>query len=170
MTWLVFLALFEFNKLEFDYKLNEYLGRLHTRHNLRLEVSDEKFTIEGFIKEYGEAYSNNYPQLSDAYNFGFPCRDCTKHIINFNLRYQSHCVIKTTYGREEDINWWANALKEARDLYIIYDELDNALYDHYALIHRRRALHKLRMLIGEKDFYRGVLPPPVPLHRFEFFD
>ena len=55
---------------------------------------------------------------------------------------------------------------EADRLYHIWDLVRDAGSDCYYVTYRRQALAALREAIGRGDYYRGVLPPHVPVWRF----
>lgn len=59
------------------------------------------------------------------------------------------------------------ALRETCQLYRAWDLLRDAKCGHYSEMIRRDALRQLRELIGPDAYAAGVMPPHVPLHRFE---
>ena len=173
MLHFAFYILFKFNlfieKTKFDKNLSNMIFDLHVKNHLRNPNDPNDCTIQTLAREYQEAKIKNYPCLASAYNFNCYGRFCTMPMLQFNQSYQAYCRIKMHYNLS-DLQYWKNALKETEELYKVHDLLDDAFYESFNLFRKRKALCDLRDLIGEKDFYNGILPPCVPIWRFELFD
>jgi hypothetical protein len=173
MLHFAFYILFKFNlfieKTKFDKNLNNMIFDLHVKNHLRNPNDPNDCTMQTLAREYQEAKIKNYPCFASAYNFNCYSKFQTMSILQFNQAYQTHCKIQLSYD-SSNFNYWTTALKEAEELYVIHDLVDDAFHEHFNLFKRRKALSKLRDLIGEKDFYNGILPPCVPIWRFELFD
>lgn len=166
-------ALFIMFKFELFIKEKEferYIFDIHVKHELRLPHDKAYVSIDTLISEYREIKNNDYPSLSCAYHFGFPHRSITKDILIFNQNYQSYCRFRIEHANYHDLNYFGNALEEAKEIHKIYDTLDDALTDDFSLFRRRKALYDMRKALGNEFFYKGILPPPIPLWRFELFD
>ena len=62
------------------------------------------------------------------------------------------------------------ALNETDHLYQVWDSVRDARCNYYYVTVRRQALKTLREMIGTEAFYRGELPPHVPVWRFPEID
>ena len=173
MMHFIVLILIQFNIHAKDWYLKEKYFDWHVKYDLR-DTNDWKTqrltNFDTLIKEYREIKKYNYPDLAWGYNFNCFGTCCTKPPLDFNLQYQAYCMIQMQFGTEAKINSYAKCLEEARELYQIYNCLDNMYYEFYSVFDKRKFLHILRKKIGEQDFYAGILPPPVPIWRFELFD
>lgn len=172
MTSFVLFAIIKFNLFIQEKKIEEYVFELHVKHELRMPLDnknahDNCCTIKTFLKEYKEAKENNYPNLCHAYHFGYIGRCCTIQMLEFNRLYQSHCKSKMENGNQDTITFYSNALIESEQIYKCYDLLDDAFCDGFSLIKKRKSLNELKKLIGEENFYKGLLPPIVPVWRFQ---
>lgn len=118
----------------------------HFRHDLNLlrdrwqDLSNAPFVEEG----------RRFPACS-------PAKECLA--LNRAVREELLQRIAQDASRAEE---WRNALEENERLHQIWEEVRyaNGCYD---ITVRRRALMRLRELLGAEAFYRGHLPPPVPL-------
>ena len=166
--------LFAIIKFEWFIKEKEYeylLFDTYVKYELRFSHDDKSdISLKGFIKEYQELNKKNYPQLSCAYHFGFAERKAVQDLLMFNASYQSHCRKEIEHGGLAHLHFYGKALEETKDIHRIYDKLDDALTEHLTLFKRRKALFLMKNLMDEKDFYKGVLPPIVPIWYFEFRD
>lgn len=170
MLGFIVFTLIKFNLFIQEKQFEKFMFDLHVKYELRL-CDDKAYTsLKTFISEYQESKNNNFPHLSSAYHFGFPHRCITREILNFNQNYQSYCRFRIENASSRDLNYFGNALLEAKELYKVYDALDDALTDEFSLFRRRKALHTMINHLGEEDFYKGILPPFVPVWRFEFCD
>ncbi|HEV3258915.1 MAG TPA: hypothetical protein VG013_18740 [Gemmataceae bacterium] len=62
------------------------------------------------------------------------------------------------------------ALHEAEQLQDLWDTVKGARCEYYFVSYRRECLKKLREMMGDRAYYNGQLPPPVPLWRFQEID
>ena len=169
MHFIVFI-LIKYNMFLYEKKYDDIILEYHIRYDLRQHGDYKQATIKTFFEEYIEAKKNNYPDIACVYNFNCWGKCCTKPTLNFNQSFQLYCTMKMAYGTETQINYYANALRETKELYRIYDLVDDAFHENFCLFRKRKSLYTLRAILGEKDFYAGILPPPVPIWRFELFD
>jgi hypothetical protein len=58
------------------------------------------------------------------------------------------------------------AIAEAEELFRTWDTLRDALTEHYYVDFQRQALDRLRDRLGMTAFYRGDMPPALPVWRF----
>ena len=58
------------------------------------------------------------------------------------------------------------AIDEAEHLFRIWETLRDAVTEHYYVDFRRQALDRLRDQVGLTAFYRGDMPPALPIWRF----
>ena len=169
MINLAILIMLKYSIFVEEIKFKKAIFDLHVKYDLRMIGDDKPTTITSFLKEYKEVKLNNYPDNAWSYNFNCFSRFQTMPILQFNQAYQTYCRIQLSYD-SSNFNYWTNALNEAEYLYIIHDLVDDAFHEHFNLFKRRKALSKLRDLIGEKDFYNGILPPIVPVWRFQLIE
>lgn len=162
--------LIKYNIFLYEKKHEAIVFEYHVKYDLRQYGDKKPATIKSFFEEYTEAKQNNYPDIAWAYNFNCWGVCCTRPALDFNQAFQTHCRIKMGFGTEEHINYYAKVLEETKELYKIYDLIDDAFYGEFCLVRKRKSLHTLREILGEKNFYAGLLPAPVPLWRFELFD
>lgn len=103
------------------------------------------------------------PLVSDALRF--PCRETASELLTFNREYH-----RTLKQRRQALGEGNGALDQALDeveqLYHVWDLVRDARSDCYYISVRRRALQALRQALGEENYYRGVMPPHVPVWRF----
>lgn len=170
MLGFIVFTLIKFNLFIQEKKFEEFMFYIHVKHELRLYDDRAYVSFKTFVSEYQEVKNNNYPHLSHAYHFGFPNRIATKEILIFNQNYQTYCRFRIEHACSRDLDYFGNALIEAKELHKIYDALDDALTDDFSLFKRRKALHILRQHLGEEKFYQGILPPIVPVWRYEIID
>ena len=164
------LILFQFNIFTFQNEFNQKIFDYHVEYNLRSIDDKNNCSIKTFLQEYAEVKQNNYPDIAWAYNFNCWGKFCTQPVLDFNNKYQLHCILKMKYVNDEEFKWWSSCYEETKELYKIHDLLDDCFHDGFNLLKKRKSLFQLRKKIGEQDFYAGLLPPPVPIWRFELFD
>lgn len=82
-------------------------------------------------------------------------------MMNFDAMHQFQRVLNV-YPHNEKVS---QALEECKLLYAAWDCLRDAQCDYYYVHIRRQALGKLRDLIGQEAFDRGIMPPHVPWWR-----
>jgi hypothetical protein len=104
------------------------------------------------------------PPLADSKRF--PERELVSELLTFNRAYHRHVTLRRD-GEGKAHPQLADAVAEADRLYHVWDLVRDAGSDCYYVTYRRQALAALREAIGRGDYYRGVLPPHVPVWRFE---
>lgn len=171
INFFVFI-MFQFNIFIKEKEFQEFIFDMHVKYELRFPEEKYKngYNIKSLINEYQEVNKNNYPHLSCAYHFGYINRSCTRPILMFNQEYQSFCRHKIEHGGFKALRFFGEALEESKKIHSIYDMLDDAFTEELTLFRRRKALHLMREYLGEEHFYKGMLPPPVPIWKFELFD
>jgi hypothetical protein len=103
------------------------------------------------------------PPLADAQRF--PPRDTICEMLSFNRDYHRNLSLRRqAQGGRDGLD---EALDEADQLYRVWDAVRDARSEFYYVCVRREALAKLRQVLGPDAYARGVLPPHVPLWRFE---
>ncbi len=103
------------------------------------------------------------PPLADAMRF--PCRELVCELLGFNRAYHRTLILrKETVGNRDGVD---EALREVDQLYHVWDAVRDARSEFYHVSIRRAALAELRKAIGRDDYIRGILPPHVPVWRFE---
>jgi hypothetical protein len=107
------------------------------------------------------------PPLVDCQRF--PDRESVSELLTFNRAYHTHMTLRRD-GEGKSHPELADAVTEADRLYHIWDLVRDAGSDCYYVTFRRQALAALRKAIGQGDYYRGVLPPHVPVWRFDRWD
>jgi hypothetical protein len=105
------------------------------------------------------------PPLCDAGRFAD--RELVCELLAFNRAYHAQLERRQEAGGPARAGELTQALGETDALYRIYDLLRDARSDCYYVSVRRQALAALREAVGRRDYARGVLPPHVPLWRFE---
>jgi hypothetical protein len=109
----------------------------------------------------------NAPRLEECHRF--PDRAMVNDLLTFNRAYRQFLT-----GRQPVDLVHAEELREALGetdrLYQIWDAVRDAQCNYYYVTIRRQALKQLRGLVGEPAFYRGELPPHVPVWRFPEID
>jgi hypothetical protein len=107
------------------------------------------------------------PRASDALRF--PERDLVNELLSFNRAFRQN--IDARQSLETSREWeLREALQETDRLYKIWDTLRDARCDYYYITLRRQALKRLRELVGNEGYYSGVMPPYVPIWRFQSLD
>ncbi len=107
------------------------------------------------------------PPVSDCLRF--PDRAVVSEMLAFNRSYRQQMDARQAV---ELVHWWEfrEAVQEADRLYQVWDNVRDARCDYYYVTVRRHALKKLRDTIGPEAYYAGVLPPHVPVWRFQRID
>jgi hypothetical protein len=107
------------------------------------------------------------PLANDALRF--PERDIVNELLSFNRSFRQ--ALDARRGIETNRDWdLRDALAETDRLYNCWDTLREARRDYYYITLRRQALKRLRELVGPDAYYSGVMPPSVPLWRFQSVD
>ena len=61
-------------------------------------------------------------------------------------------------------------MHETDNLHRIWDLAHDSMCSNYYIVYRRQALRNLRDLIGEQAIQAGLLPPHIPIWRFQSID
>lgn len=104
------------------------------------------------------------PPLSD--NYRFPNRLVVNEMLVFNRAYKKYLEERRPL-EQVNLGLLRTVMLETDLLYQVWDEVRDARCEYYYVTVRRQALKRLRELVGEDDYFRGRLPPYVPLWRFE---
>jgi hypothetical protein len=93
-----------------------------------------------------------------------PERDLISQYINLNRAYHKELSERLQLDQlhSEEIR---AALQETEQLFHIWDTVRDARCKYYYVTVRRQALQELRELVGAEAYYRGELPPPLPVWR-----
>ena len=107
------------------------------------------------------------PRLADCNVL--PAAWMVQDLCRVNEQYQCHLQNQQIIypHRADDLG---EVLREARQLYQVWDAVRRATGPTQAWAYRRRMLRQLRDMLGEDDYYAARLPPSVPLWRFKEID
>jgi hypothetical protein len=104
------------------------------------------------------------PPLADAARF--PDRTVVNELLVFNRAYRKYLEerqpIEPAHASE-----LRTVLQEVDHLYQVWDAVRDARCEYYYVTVRRQALKRLHDLMDEEDYALGLLPPHVPLWRFQ---
>jgi hypothetical protein len=103
------------------------------------------------------------PFVADSQRF--PSREDCNEMISFNRAYYNQLNARHVKVYE----FWEHnqIIQETAKLYQIWDTVKDTKIEYYYITVRRQALKKLREELGDEAYYLRVLPPPVPLWRFQ---
>lgn len=107
------------------------------------------------------------PYLADAVRL--PDRNVVNELLAFNRAFRNYVESRQPMETVQGSQLRA-VQREVEYLYQVWDTVRDARCDYYYVTVRRQALKRLRELIGEEAYYRGELPPHVPLWRFHEID
>ncbi len=142
----------------------EILDPRETRYVLAREedIASDLRMLQRRFQELSDA-----PCLSDALRL--PDRAVVNELLAFNRAYRNY--VESRQPMETVLGSQLRAVqREVEYLYQVWDTVRDARCDYYYVTVRRQALKRLRELIGEDAYYRGELPPHVPLWRFQEID
>ena len=111
-----------------------------------------------------------YQELKDAPwlvdSERFPKREEVNELLAFNRAYRQYIDLRQIVERSK---WWEyqTILQETEQLYQIWDTVRDTRCEYYYVTVRRQAMLRLRDEIGKENYYAGILPPYVPLWRFQ---
>ena len=103
------------------------------------------------------------PPLADAARF--PDRSVVNELLVFNRAYLSYIELRQPTEMAH-VNELRAVQREVNFLYQVWDSVRDARCEYYYVTVRRQALKKLRELIGDEAYFKGELPPHVPIWRF----
>jgi hypothetical protein len=138
------------------------------------ELMDER---ETYFLIYEHSFQNDLATLRTRYrelqgvpsyrdSLRFPDREHISELLKFNRAYRQYveAMQVTQLHRAND---WREVLTETDQLYHTWDLMRDARCEWYYVNIRRQALQKLRDKIGPDAYYRGQMPPHVPIWRFQ---
>jgi hypothetical protein len=145
---------------------------------LQLEIMDPRETryvlarMEDFRSDL-QLLRRRYRTLADAPPLEeckrLPERCLVNDLLAFNRTYHQYLTnrqpVDLVHGEEVQ-----TAMTETDRLYQVWDTVRDARCTYYYVTVRRQALKQLRCLLGEEAFYRGHLPPHVPVWRIPEVD
>jgi hypothetical protein len=107
------------------------------------------------------------PPLSDSLLFP-PLQVCQKS-CSFNWNYQEGLKARKAFQlhKSDDID---EEIKTAEKLYRIWEHVREVQCEDRSWVCRRRALLQLRQTIEQGSYYRGELPPCVPIWGFRVIE
>jgi hypothetical protein len=144
-----------------------------------LDPREQRYTFRQTIYTVGDLQSDfklvrkRYEELKDAPPVAdiarFPTRSFCNDVLGLNRAYLAYLKQQQElYGKEDsEIRY---AIQETEHLYTTWDNMRDAGCDYYYLSVRRQAMMKLRKAIGWDAYYKGILPPFVPLQCFGHID
>jgi hypothetical protein len=96
----------------------------------------------------------------------FPDREQINEMLAFNRKYREHAEAMrvTQLYRADD---WREVVTETDQLYHIWDLIRDAGNEQYYVSTRRQALMDIRKKLGPDAYYKGQMPPHVPIWRFQ---
>lgn len=126
---------------------------------------DFTFDLKLLRRRYHEL--RHAPPLADGVRF--PDRAAVNDMLTFNRAYRQNLENRLAVDlvRAEELQ---AAVRESDKLYQVWDLVRDARCDYYYVTVRRQALSRLREMIGREAYYGSVLPPYVPLWRFQTID
>lgn len=109
--------------------------------------------------------ASSQPPLTDRDRF--PPREVACEAMKFNRVYRNH--VENRQALEAHQWWyWQEVLNETDYLYQCWDWLHAAQGgEGRDAEYWRRSLHRVRELVGDEAYYQGVMPPPVPVWRYQ---
>jgi hypothetical protein len=141
---------------------------------IELEAMDEKESKYYFTRKddcykdfarFRQIYLDvkDMPPVSDCMRF--PPKEFANEALAFNNKFQNN-IKEEARLYSHKIKFYLNVLKEAQELYSVYEAVKQANSEFYYVHVRRKSLAKLKELIGDEAYYKGELPPCVPTWRF----
>lgn len=105
------------------------------------------------------------PPVIDAVRFGLNAN--FREALEYNRAHRKWLVDRRCLDSSPQIE---EAIWECDELRAIYDAADVATSDTTLVVDRRLALERLRRLVGANNYYEGILPPCVPVWRFNWIE
>jgi hypothetical protein len=134
---------------------------LDPREERLLHLEDYPSDMAALRHRYHEL--KDAPPLADARRF--PDRARVADLLRFNRAYRQGLDARQVVDLDR-ADFLKDAVREADELYRIWDLVREAGCDIYYIPVRRAALKRLREGLGEAAYHAGDLPPHVPLWRF----
>lgn len=149
------------------------LELLHVVKIMEIQVMEDqsylKFNFSYVVNNarYSRWKLEEAPPLIDAERWKMDL-DHVKSCIEFNYKYQEYLEAQEAINRCRDdrLPVIKAALKRTRDIQYLYWKLRDINSTSYPSGDRRYALLYLSEAMGEKDYARGMIPPPVPVEYF----
>lgn len=94
----------------------------------------------------------------------FPTAEHCQKLIDFNVEHQSWLDAQVIIFPWKNFDNW---IAENRKLKYTWELVKYSTQDYHDLSKRRLALKHLRHTLGDDAYYRGQLPPHVPVWRFQ---
>lgn len=111
--------------------------------------------IRDRFRQYG-----SMPTLADCNRF--PPRALLNEWLAENRKYRQELLTRLAIDRVHE-HELRGAIEECDTLYAMHDALRDASCEYYYVTVRRESLDRVRRLIGERAYYAGALPPPIPI-------
>src|SRR5262249_50365083 len=102
-------------------------------------------------------FDTEYPPLAHLQRF--PDAECTRYNLQIVQDYEARCGRLSEDNRNVQLAFLWPVKKAWEDLSIARDETQ-------PMLERRRAIHWLRLHLGDYDFAQGHMPDPLPRHYF----
>ena len=98
----------------------------------------------------------------------FPSKECCRSMIEFSNEYKTHAIARQEWeiGKWD---YWQMVIEETNTLHDCWDALEDVKLNYKTEITCDK-LKKLKNLIGEDNYQRGIMPPPVPIWRFKIVE
>jgi hypothetical protein len=127
----------------------------------------EDFLVD--LKLLRRRYHNlmDAPPVSECQRF--PDRQTINQLLTWNRSYRRFLKVRMACDLVHPEEW-RDALEETDRLYQVWDAVRDARCKYYYITVRREALKQLREMIGMPAFYRGELPPHLPVWRLPEID
>ena len=105
----------------------------------------------------------NAPMLAEC--ACFPERKVVEDFLTFNRDYRRYLLaqLETDAVRAEELR---TALQELDQRFHLWSTVRDARCTFYYVTVRRQALQQIRDLVGSEAYYRGQMPPHVPIWHF----
>lgn len=125
---------------------------------------DLKFDLHMLQNRIEELQFAPYVQESQR----FPDKEIVNGMISFNRMYHQDMLTRLSFDQlhSEHVR---HAVQENQKLFQIWDTVRDIKCPYFYITVRRRALNRLRQQIGDRAFYSGELPPPVPMERLPWY-
>jgi hypothetical protein len=116
------------------------------------------------LKQLQQRYQDLADAPAVAESLRFPERDAAGELLTANRDFKEQLkqrlqIDSVNAGQIEQ------AIKETEQLYQIWNTMREARCGFYYVVVRRQALRQLRDQLGERAFYRGEMPPHLPIWR-----
>jgi hypothetical protein len=96
----------------------------------------------------------------------FPSLETAREAYAFNNEYRNFLLHQQTLHGDRCFQHYKALISEAGELSDIWWTIVCMQQDYYEPPQRRKLLLSLRKKLGDERYYRGQVPPPVPLDRF----